>query len=82
MARVRLANSLAQLKIDAVNTDRGLWCYHWEIDPNDWHPNDERALLDGCYFDMRAANHISQFYEDFLTVPHEGRFVPFILWDW
>ena len=75
--------SLEQLKLDAANTDWGAWCRHWDRNPLDLHPNDERALLGGCWFDLAAANRVHQFYEQYLTLPaHGGGVRPFILYDW
>jgi phage terminase large subunit-like protein len=82
------AKQLAQLKLDASNSDWGVWCKHWDRDPRDMHPNDERALLDGCYFDILAANRIHQFFEERCTLPDRRTktnplgIKPFILHDW
>lgn len=66
--------SLAQLKIDARNNG-----WPWPID----HPNDERALLNGCYPDFRAAERVREFFVELLVVPNEGGGVkPFELIDW
>jgi len=76
------AASLRQLQLDAKNGDWGIWSKHWGLDPLDMHPNDERAMLEGCYFDLRAANLIHAFYEKVLTVPRKGGGrQPFVLYD-
>lgn len=78
-----IVKSLEQLKLDAANADWGAWCQHWDRNPADMHPNDERALLEGCWFDMRAANRVHAFYERYLCLPRKGGGVrPFILFDW
>ena len=70
----RRAKSLAQLKIDAK---RNGW--PWEID----HPNDERALLNGCYPSFDAAERVRKFFRKFLVIPQEGGGVkPFDLLPW
>jgi phage terminase large subunit-like protein len=33
------------------------------------HPNTERAMLDGCTFDLAAAEHVMQFYTTLLRIP-------------
>ena len=63
------ANPLAQLKRDAANSDWGLWAKHWGFDPiGDMHPNDERALLDGCWFDLNAAEDVRKFFRRHLGI--------------
>lgn len=45
--------------------------------------NDERAVLEGCYYDADAAEHVCQFFREFLrhsVGPHAGE--PFDLLDW
>lgn len=66
---------LQQLKIDAKNAG-----WPWPID----HPNDERALLDGCRPDFAAAEKVRGFFEDLLCVPDEerGGVKPFVLLKW
>ena len=54
---------LAQLKLDAKNSG-----WPWPID----HPNDERALIEGCYVDFEAAERVREFYNDLLILPREG----------
>src|SRR5690242_10218471 len=66
--------SLAQLKLDAKNSG-----WPWPIT----HPNDERAMLAGCFPDIRAAERVKEFYEELLVIPQDGGGVkPFILLDW
>lgn len=69
-----MSGRLEQLKIDAKN---GGW--PWRID----HPNDERALLDGCYVDFDAAERVRRYYKSLLRVPDpNGGNAPFHLLDW
>jgi len=69
-----MTKSLAQLKLDAANAG-----WPWPIT----HPNDERAMLDGCYPDFAAAEHVRGFYLDCLCIPAPGGGVqPFVLLDW
>lgn len=77
--------SLAQLKIDARNNG-----WPWSLD----HPNDERALLNGCWPDFAAAERVREFFADLLCLPRVpgtedefdvpvvGGVRPFILLDW
>jgi len=66
--------SLEQLKIDQKNNG---WL--WKIE----HPNDERALLNGCQTDFNAAEKIRKFFEKLLKIPGaSGGMVPFVLLDW
>lgn len=68
------AKSLEQLKTDAKNAG-----WPWKI----WHPNDERALLEGCFLDFAAAEKVRRFYKKCLVVPKSGvGMVPFHLLDW
>ena len=65
---------LEQLKIDAKNDG-----WPWPIT----HPNDERALLNGCYPDFQAAERVRNFYKKLLVLPKEGGGTkPFHLLDW
>lgn len=69
-----LAKSLEQRKIDAKNNG-----WPWPIT----HPNDERALVDGCYPDFAASEKVRKFYKKLLVVPKPGvGMVPFHLLDW
>lgn len=71
---MKTAKPLSQLKLDMKN---GGW--PWKID----HPNDERALLNGCYTDFVAAERVREFYLDLLRLPKEGGGTkPFELIDW
>ncbi len=66
--------TLAQRKLDAKNTG-----WPWPID----HPNDERALMNGCYPDVAAAVRVKEFFEELLVLPKEGGGTrPFVLLDW
>jgi phage terminase large subunit-like protein len=66
--------SLAQLKIDARNNG-----WPWEIS----HPNDERALLNGCHPEFKSSERVREFFLDLLVVPQEGGGTkPFELIDW
>lgn len=78
------AKSLEQLKIDVK---RNGW--PWPIE----HPNDERALLDGCYPDFQAAERVRNFFKKCLFLPkrqrvdeddenQSSRVQPFHLLDW
>jgi phage terminase large subunit-like protein len=59
---------LSQIKLDAKNQG---W-YDWIVEPDGQvHPNNERALLEGCYFDAVAAQKIQDFCVQFLTLPRE-----------
>ena len=58
-----MVKSLQQLKIDQRNNG-----WPWPIE----HPNDERALLDGCYCDIQAANRVKTYYHDLLILPRDG----------
>jgi len=60
---MKKAKSLRQLKIDAK---RNRW--PWPID----HPNDERALLNGCYTDFAASERVRLFFLKLLRLPKEG----------
>jgi len=70
-----MAPKLPQLKLDAKRK------HHWP-----WpltHPNDERALLEGCYPDYGAAERVRRFYATFLKLPNPGGgTMPFHLLDW
>lgn len=69
-----MVKSLAQLKIDV---QRSGW--PWAVT----HPNDERALLNGCYPDIRAARRVQSFFREFLVLPQDGGGVrPFELLPW
>ena len=69
-----IAKSLEQLKIDAKRSG-----WPWPIE----HPNDERALLNGCRTDFKAAERVRRFFEGMLVVPQEGGGTkPFVLIDW
>jgi phage terminase large subunit-like protein len=69
-----MSDRLPQLKLDAKN---GGW--PWRID----HPNDERALLDGCYPDFDACERVRRYYKTLLRVPDpSGGNAPFHLLDW
>lgn len=69
-----MSRNLPQLKIDAKNAG---WL--WPIS----HPNDERALLDGCYPDFAAAERVRRFFRQALALPKEGGGTsPFFLLDW
>src|SRR5687768_3528715 len=69
------AKSLEQLKIDAKRVHR----WPWKVE----HPNDERALLNGCYPDFRAGQRVREFAQEFLVLPKEGGGVqPFLFIDW
>jgi len=71
----KLARSLAQLKLDAKNVHG----WRWPIT----HPNDERAILEGCYPSFAAAERVRKFYAGFCMLPQEGGGVrPFVLLDW
>lgn len=77
--------SLAQLKIDVRNNG-----WPWPID----HPNDERALLNGCMPDFQAAERVRRFFYQLLCLPRKsgeavdpdkpirGGTRPFVLLDW
>lgn len=70
-----MGERLEQLKIDARTKHK----WPWPIT----HPNDERALLAGCYPDWSAAEHCRGFYADCLCIPAQGGGVrPFVLLDW
>lgn len=58
-----MPGKLQQLKTKAK---RGGW--PWKID----HPNDERALLNGCYPDFAAAERVRKFFQTFLVLPKIG----------
>ncbi len=76
MPRPRRTKRLAQLKLDARNAG---WPKAWSLD----HPNDERALLDGCYPDIHAAERLKKFYESFMVLPKQGGGTePFKILDW
>ena len=76
MPRPRRTKRLAQLKIDARNAG---WPKAWSLD----HPNDERALIDGCYPDIHAAERLKRFYERFMILPNEGGGTkPFTILEW
>lgn len=69
-----MAKKLAQLKLDAKRKG-----WPWKID----HPNDERALLDGCYPDFAAADRVRRFYRAFMVLPKPGGGTrPFTMLDW
>ncbi len=71
----RHAKSLAQLKIDAKRSHK----WPWPIE----HPNDERALVEGCWPDFAAAERVRRFFARTLIVPKEtGGTEPFRLLDW
>lgn len=75
--RPRRARSLAQLKTDARRKHK----WPWKIR----HPNDEQALLQGCYPDFEAAERVRRFYAKLLLLPsaeHESGTKPFHLLDW
>lgn len=66
--------SLAQRKIDAKNSG---WA--WTID----HPNDERALTEGCFPDHAAAERVHKFFRTLLKIPsEEGGVKEFMLLKW
>lgn len=68
------AKSLEQLKIDAKNSG-----WPWKIH----HPNDERALLEGCYPDFESAERVRRFFKKCLVLPRVGGGnKPFHLLDW
>lgn len=47
--------------------------YDWICEPDgQLHPNTERALLDGCYFDAKRAQRLQDFFVEFLTLPREA----------
>lgn len=52
----------------------------------DWIRNehDERAVMNGCYFDIDAAQHVRDFFSEFLRHSKDRRWAgnPFILLDW
>lgn len=56
--------SIAQIKIDVRNSG-----WPWPIT----HPNDERALYEGCRPDIGAAMEIHKFYRKLLKIPREKR---------
>jgi phage terminase large subunit-like protein len=67
-------HSLAQLKIDARNNG-----WPWPID----HPNDERALLDGCMPDIKRAERVRKFYKTAMRLPAPGGGTqPFEMLEW
>jgi phage terminase large subunit-like protein len=67
------AKSLAQLKLDVKRSG-----WPWPMSPND-----ERALLNGCFPDFKAAERLRKFFEDFLVIPQDGGGIkPFVLLDW
>jgi phage terminase large subunit-like protein len=69
-----LSDRLAQRKIDAKNNG-----WPWPID----HPNDERALLEGCCPDFTAAERVRRFFKLCCVLPKPGGGVqPFHLLDW
>lgn len=71
----RQARSLEQLKIDAKRKHR----WPWPIA----HPNDERALLEGCYPEFESAERVRRFYKSLLVLPKEGGGTkPFHFLDW
>jgi phage terminase large subunit-like protein len=46
--------------------------YDWIVEPTgQLHPNTERALLEGCYFDADRAQQLQDFFVTFLTLPRE-----------
>lgn len=66
--------SLAQLKLNAKNHG-----WPWPI----VHPNDERALLEGCYPDFEASERVRRFFKRLLVLPKPGGGTqPFHLLDW
>ena len=73
-----LNSKLPQLVVDAKNSG---W-YDWITEPDGrLHPNTERALLDGCYFDPAAAERVMQFYVTLLMIPRSPRNDPFNSWE-
>lgn len=68
---------LSQILLDASNGDWGRWCAKWNVDAvRDVHPSDERAFLDGCYFDASAAMHVWHFFYKQLRIPNPQRLTP------
>lgn len=66
--------SLDQLKIDVRSAG-----WPWPIT----HPNDERALVEGCFPDIARAERVKRFYETFMRLPAQGGGTrPFIMLDW
>lgn len=69
-----MVRSLAQLKIDVRNSG-----WPWAIE----HPNDERALLNGCRPEIESAKRVKDFFEELLVIPQEGGGTkPFVLIEW
>ncbi len=70
-----MGQRLDQLKINARSAG-----WPWPIE----HPNDERAMLEGCYLDFAAAERVRQFFAQLLCVPNDegGGVKPFVLMDW
>jgi len=60
------------------------WLKHVCGKPSDLHPNDERAILEGCYFDPLAAHRVREFYKKLLRIPDDekGGTKPFELLEW
>lgn len=59
-----MAGKLAQIITDAKTQG---W-YDWITPCGSLHPNDERALLEGCYFDIEAAVHVMDYFVSFLDI--------------
>lgn len=59
--------------------------FDWITEPNGTlHPNTERALLNGCTFDVEAAEKVRMFFEDLMRIPNPAGSgtMPFAMLRW